>query len=235
MNAMLLLVPGMLNDESVWRDVLPLLGEGIDVRIAQPVQASIAEMAAAAWSKLVDAPLQTPVVLAGFSLGGYVVQQMLAQPPQAQRSIQAAALLSTSPRPESADGAAVRERTNAAMQKNFEKVVDGIVAFGMFNADAALSGRLRHMMLGVGVETAVVQNRAIAARADHRAALAALRMPVAVLCGAQDRITPPPLSQELAALVPGAQIEIVEGAGHMLPCERPDAVARVLRGLCAQV
>ncbi len=29
MNAMLLLVPGMLNDESVWRDVLPLLGEGM--------------------------------------------------------------------------------------------------------------------------------------------------------------------------------------------------------------
>ena len=90
-------------------------------------------------------------------------------------------------------------------------------------------------MLGVGAETAIRQNRAIAARSDHRSALAALQLPrpLAVLCGAQDRITPPELSQETAALVPGAVLEIVDGAGHMLPCERPDAVARVLRGLLA--
>jgi pimeloyl-ACP methyl ester carboxylesterase len=228
----LLLITGMLNDESVWRDVLPLLDAGTDVRIALPVQDSISAMATAAWAQVADVPTTTPVVLAGFSLGGYVAQEMLARP-QMARQLKAAALLSTSPRPETAEGAAVRERTMAAMQKNFEKVVEGIATFGTCSADAALAERLRSMMLGVGLDTAIRQNRAIMARSDHRAALSTLKLPVAVLCGAQDRITPPELSKETAALVPGARLEIVEGAGHMLPCERPEAVARVLRGLLA--
>ncbi len=226
----LLLIPGMLNDASVWRDVLPALGGAAQVRVAVPLQASIPAMAQAAWAQLADVPADARVVLAGFSLGGYVAIEMLARP---QRRIDAAALLSTSPRPESAEGAALRERTIAAMQKNFDKVVDGIVGFSTHNADAGLTERLRQMMRGVGAPTASAQNRAIAARSDHRAALAQLQLPrpLAVLCGAQDRITPPELSQETAALVPGAVLEIVDGAGHMLPCERPDAVARVLRGL----
>lgn len=228
MKPVLLLITGMLNDESVWRDVVPLLDAEADVRIAVPVQDSIPAMAAAAWAQLADVPNTTPIVLAGFSLGGYVAMEMLARP---QRVLKAAALLSTSPRPETAEGAAVRERSISAMQKNFEKVVEGIAAFGTCNADAVLAERLRRMMLGVGLDTAIRQNRAIAARSDHRAALAALQLPMAVLCGAQDRITPPELSKETAALVPGAQLEIIEGAGHMLPCERPEAVARVLRGL----
>lgn len=228
MKPVLLLITGMLNDESVWRDVVLLLDAEADVRIVVPVQDSIPAMAAAAWAQLSDVPTTTPIVLAGFSLGGYVAQEMLAR--QA-RPVHAAALLSTSPRPESPEGAAVRERSISAMQKNFEKVVEGIAAFGTCHADAVLAERLRRMMLGVGLDTAIRQNRAIAARSDHRAALAALQLPVAVLCGAQDRITPPELSKETAALVPGAQLEIVEGAGHMLPCERPEAVARVLRGL----
>ncbi len=226
----LLLIPGMLNEASVWRDVLPALGGAAQVRVAVPLQASIPAMAQAAWAQLADVPADARVVLAGFSLGGYVAIEMLARQ---QRRIDAAALLSTSPRPESADGAALRERTMAAMQKNFEKVVEGIVAFSTHNADTTLTERLRQMMLGVGAQTAIMQNRAIAARSDHRAALAQLQLPrpLAVLCGAQDRITPPELSRETAALVPGAVLELVEGAGHMLPCELPDAVARVLRGL----
>jgi pimeloyl-ACP methyl ester carboxylesterase len=51
------------------------------------------------------------------------------------------------------------------------------------------------------------------------------------VCGRQDRITPPALSEELAALVPGARLHLVDGSGHMLPAERPDAVAAALRAL----
>jgi pimeloyl-ACP methyl ester carboxylesterase len=230
MKPVLLLIPGMLNDADVWRDVSAALAAMADVRMAEPTQASVPAMAEAAWSRLADVPPDAPVVLAGFSLGGYVAIQMLAHP---RRRLKAAALISTSPRPETTEGLALRERTIAAIEKNFEKVVDGLVAFGTHAANTDLQTRLRAMMLGVGAATAIRQNRAIAARGDHRAALAALRMPVAVLCGAHDRITPPALSQETAALVAGAELMIVENAGHMLPMEQPAAVADVLRRLLA--
>jgi pimeloyl-ACP methyl ester carboxylesterase len=49
-----------------------------------------------------------------------------------------------------------------------------------------------------------------------------LRVPTLILCGSLDRLTPPGLSKQLEALIPGAQLDIIEGAGHMLPLERPD-------------
>lgn len=233
MKPVLLLVAGMLNDASIWDEVAAPLRALAEVRIALPLAASVPAMAADAWDVVADVPPEAPLVLAGFSLGGYVALEMLARPRDAQRPLRAAALLSTSPRPETPEGLAQRERTIAAMQKDFGTVVDGIVQWGTHAPAPALAERLRRTMRGVGAETAIRQNRAIAARADHRAALAALRLPVAVMCGAQDRITPPGLARELAAAVPGATLEIVDGAGHMLPVERPEAVVRVLRGLLA--
>ena len=49
----------------------------------------------------------------------------------------------------------------------------------------------------------------------------AIRAPVLVLCGSEDKVTPPALSRELARLIPGARVELVEGAGHLGNLERP--------------
>ncbi|QJW85601.1 alpha/beta fold hydrolase [Ramlibacter terrae] len=230
MKPVLLLVTGMLNDASVWEDVAAELRPSADVRIATPVQESISAMAGAAWTLVDGVPADVPLVVAGFSLGGYVAIEMLSAP---RRPLRAAALVSTSARPESPEGAATREKTIAAMGRDFPRVVDGVVQFGTDAPTPELAARLRTMMLGVGAETAIRQHRAIMARADHRAALAALDLPVTVLVGHADRITPPELSREIAALVPGAQLEVIAGAGHMLPAEQPHAVATALRRVLA--
>lgn len=233
MKPVLLLLPGMLNDAGVWGEVVEALFGVAEIR-ALPAfrQDSIAAMAQAAWHSVADVPAATPVLLAGFSMGGYVALHMLAQP---ERPLAGAALVSTSGRPETPEGAATREKTIAAMQANFPKVVDGILQWGTDAPTPETTERLRAMMLAVGADTAIRQSRAIIGRGDHRAALAALDLPVAVLCGRQDRITPPALSEELAALLPGARLELVEGAGHMLPSEQPRAVADVLAALLRRI
>lgn len=228
----LLLIPGMLNDATLWDEVAARLGPQADVRIASPTQASIAEMAQSAWGLLADLPPRQPVVLAGFSLGGYVAIEMLANPGEPERDLRAAALISTSVRPETLEGCAVREKTIHAMQRDFAKMVDGIVEWNTHEPSPEQVTRIAGMMHRVGVEVAVRQLRAIAGRADHRSALSKLALPVAVLCGRHDRTTPPALSEEIAALLPHTHCcEIVEGASHMLPLERPQAVAAVLRDL----
>jgi 3-oxoadipate enol-lactonase len=57
--------------------------------------------------------------------------------------------------------------------------------------------------------------------ADQRDRAAAIRVPTLVLCGTEDRPTPPALSAELAALVPGSRIAMIPGAGHLTNLERP--------------
>lgn len=60
---------------------------------------------------------------------------------------------------------------------------------------------------------------------DLRAALAAVRLPAAVLAGETDRVVRPELGRELAASLPDAEFTSVPHAGHVLPLEAPDAVA----------
>ena len=67
---------------------------------------------------------------------------------------------------------------------------------------------------------------------DKRDGLAALtRVPVEVLVGAQDRLTPVRHSEQLSAALPGAVLHVEPGCGHMLPQERPALVAAALRRL----
>ncbi len=229
MKPVMLLIPGMLNDASVWDEVLPRLPHDWTVRIANvQTQESIAEMARDAWRLLEDIPLNAPVLVAGFSLGGYVAIEMLTHQ---QRPLSAAALLSTSALPESEESRAVREKTMSAMRVNFPKVVEGIVKFGTHEASEAVQERLRQMLLSVGCETALRQTHAIMGRADHREALSRLSLPVALLCGEHDRVTPPQLTHQLAQCIPHAQICIVPQSGHMLPVQQAPAVAHILASL----
>jgi len=59
--------------------------------------------------------------------------------------------------------------------------------------------------------------------ADQRDRAAAIRVPTLVICGTEDKVTPPALSRELVQIIPGARYEPIEGAGHLGNIERPDA------------
>jgi pimeloyl-ACP methyl ester carboxylesterase len=67
---------------------------------------------------------------------------------------------------------------------------------------------------------------------DKLAALDVLRgIPVLVLVGSRDLVTPADHSEVIAAAVPGAQLVVLEGAGHMVQLERPEMVTLHLRAL----
>lgn len=57
--------------------------------------------------------------------------------------------------------------------------------------------------------------------ADQRDRAAAIDVPTLVLVGDEDRVTPPELSTDLAALIPGATMQVIAGAGHLANLEQP--------------
>jgi pimeloyl-ACP methyl ester carboxylesterase len=59
---------------------------------------------------------------------------------------------------------------------------------------------------------------------DERAVLADLRIPVTVVVGDRDRLTPPALAKELAGAIGGARLVVWPGGGHMLMWERRESV-----------
>ena len=58
---------------------------------------------------------------------------------------------------------------------------------------------------------------------DLRAELAKVTVPVLVMVGDQDEATPPPMSEELNALLPDARLHVLKGCAHVPQLQAPDA------------
>lgn len=230
MTPTVIFIPGLLNDDEIWADVAAAMrSRGVATRFADVAKPSkIAAAADSAWRLVDDVAPQAPLVIAGFSMGGYVALEMLVR---SQRPINGAVLVSTSARAETLEGMALREKSIHALGSDFLKATERVIQWGLGERNEAIEERLRQMMHRVGAETAIRQTRAVMERSDQRARLSELTLPVHVICGDSDRITPPDLSREMAALLSSAQLTLVPGAGHMLPFENPSSIIDAIQGL----
>ena len=63
---------------------------------------------------------------------------------------------------------------------------------------------------------------------DLRSHLDRVAVPTTVVAGSLDLLLPPYHARAMARRIPGARLEVLRGAGHMLPMERPDEVAAAI-------
>ena len=66
-------------------------------------------------------------------------------------------------------------------------------------------------------------------RLDVQNEIATIAKPTLVICGADDKMTPPVLSHFLADNIPGAQLSLIEDAGHMAMMENQESFNSVLK------
>jgi pimeloyl-ACP methyl ester carboxylesterase len=221
----LLLLPGFLCDEDLWRDQLTGLADVADGRVADLGHGD--SIAALARQVLATAPPR--FALAGFSFGGYVAQEIARQAPQ---RIERLALLDTSFHADTPERIAQRRAANksVSLPGEFlgmtEQLLPSFIAAERLH-DVALVQRINAMTLRQGREVFVRQNAM--RREDGAAMLRGLACPVLVLCGRHDVLTPPALHREMAALMPQAGLVVVEDSGHMSPMEQPAAVTLAMR------
>jgi pimeloyl-ACP methyl ester carboxylesterase len=62
-----------------------------------------------------------------------------------------------------------------------------------------------------------------------------IHVPTLLITGSTDQMTPPNRAEYLCDQIAGAQLRIVEGAGHMVMTEQPDEVAELLIGFLGQI
>ena len=225
----IVLVPGFMCDGELWRDQVPALSRIGDCHVADiTAAASLEEMARA----ILDAA-PGPFRLAGFSLGGYVAQAVLRLAPE---RVEKLALIDTSMKADSPEKRAQRDQlSRAAMAPGRFAGMSGNLLRSYVDeanlGDAELTGRILSMTQRLGREVFVRQNAVL--RGDGADVLRAVACPALVLCGRRDRITPLDLHVEMAGLIPGARLVVVEECGHMAPMEKPGDVTRALVELFA--
>jgi pimeloyl-ACP methyl ester carboxylesterase len=87
------------------------------------------------------------------------------------------------------------------------------------------------LMAEAGPRTLHADFTACAGYAVPPALLASVRIPVEVVCGEADVLTPVALSEEVAGAVPGARLSRLAGCGHMPPVEAPGELCEALTAL----
>ena len=65
-------------------------------------------------------------------------------------------------------------------------------------------------------------------RLDLAGDLSKIALPALFVCGDDDKMTPPDLSRFLAEKIPGSKLALIEGAGHYVMLEKPEAFNSVL-------
>ena len=228
----LLLLPGLMNDARIWNPLTTAIAGERTLHVADTHrQGSIAESARDA----IAAMPAGPFAVAGFSLGGYVAQEVCRQ---AGGRIAGLGLLDTGARADTEEVKQARERmiqsvdgAEGAGAATFGQVAQGFAARVVHASrlqDQALLHLLFDMAAKVGSQGFVRQQRAAMNRVDTRELLPLLHVPAVVVCGREDQITPFSQSQEMASLLPDAELVAVAEAGHMSILEQPATVVAAL-------
>ena len=104
--------------------------------------------------------------------------------------------------------------------------------WSMANHDAVRAGVAARVASFPGVEIECERMDAVTAH-DLRDHVGTIVAPTLVVCARDDGITPLPLSEELAQLIPGATLHVLETGSHFAPSCVPDDWATAVRSFLA--
>jgi pimeloyl-ACP methyl ester carboxylesterase len=164
-------------------------------------------------------------VLGGHSLGGAVVQDVALRYPQ---KLKALLLIGTGARlrvlPEALES--MRKMASGEIQPQFypwgfsEKASPEVIAEG--EREWAKTGSLvrYHDFLACD-------------KFDQIGEVEKIRLPSLIACGKEDRLTPVKYSQFLNQKLPGSRMELIDGAGHLVMLENPQALSRAILSFLA--
>ena len=222
----LVLLPGLLCDEALWRHQSETLADLADIVVADLTGED--QAGAAAQQVIANAPEE--FALAGLSMGGYVALEIMRQAPD---RVVRLALLDTSARPDTLEKIKFRqELIDLARTGQFKGVTPRLLPKLVHPDrldDPALVESVLAMAERVGREAFLRQQRLLMNRPDSRHDLALIHCPTVVICGRQDGLTPLADSIEMADKIPGGTLVVIEDCGHLSTMERPHAVSAVLR------
>ena len=223
----LLLLSGLLSDDTPWFDVATRLSATCPVRIISFANcSSLGEMAERV---LLKAPER--FALAGHSMGGRVALEAWRRAPE---RITALGLLNTGAFPRRPEEVTSRGRlVKIAQEQGMAALAAEWLPPMMARTDTTVEQRLvmqrlTSMVLSQTPESFAAQIQALLNRPDAEPLLPTIRVPTLLLSGSEDRWSPVSQHVYMQRMIPGSILVEVADAGHMAPIEQPDAVANAL-------
>jgi len=178
--------------------------------------------------------VEAPVIMGGLSMGGYVALAFARRFPQRVRAL---LLADTRAEADSEEARANREKAIARVERGelaafVEGLLETVLAPSTRSSRRDVVDRVRAMAVTADPKAVVGSLRALRDRPDARAGLAAIDVPVAIVVGEDDALTPPAVSEAMAAAIPKdrARVHVIPEAGHLSNIEQPVAFRAIVRG-----
>jgi pimeloyl-ACP methyl ester carboxylesterase len=170
-------------------------------------------------------------VLGGLSMGGYAALAFARRHPNRLRGL---ILADTKAEADDAEGKVNRERLIAFAAEHtardvLEQMMPKLIAPETMSHHPEVVDTLRHIAVDQTPAAIIGALRAMRDRPDSTPVLATISVPVLVIVGEKDAITPPSLAESLASRIRGAKLVRIEGAGHLSNLERPEAFNAAVR------
>lgn len=226
-----MMLPGLLCDEAVWRDQIAALADRYACRVMD--YGPLDSLPAMAEQALASVP--GPFSLAGHSMGGRVAFEILRRAP---RRVTALVALDTGYQPRALNEHGAREAEqrgrlvalayNSGMREMGRQWLRGMLPEARWH-DLALVESILAMVERKTPQIHEAQIRALLNRPDASEVLPAIACPTLLLCGREDQWSPLARHEQMARLIPGARLGVIESAGHMTTMERPASVSNAMR------
>lgn len=220
-----------------WRCVAPdLRGTGTSAGPDSADEYSMATYATDLIRHLDDQQIDKFVVC-GLSMGGYIAFELLRQVP---KRIRAAILCNTKAAADTPEAKRGRDVMAAKAKQEGARgiaaeLVPKLLAPATRERRAEVVREVTELIERQSVSGIVGALHALRERLDSTPLLGRIGIPVLVVAGADDQITPAAGMQEMARAIRDAQFALIPDAGHLTPFEQPAVVNAVLSDFLARV
>lgn len=176
-------------------------------------------------------------VIAGVSMGGYLAFALLRKDPKLARALLLCDTRAEADPPQNRDGRL--KMLGVLKEQGISPVADEMVPrlLGKTTLEAkpTVAERVRAIALSNHVGGVAGVLTAMMNRADSTPVLPTLTCPTLIICGEEDVLTTPAMSQAMHAAIPGSELTLFEHTGHLPNLEQPErfnaTVARFLASL----
>ena len=221
-------------DSRMWQAPRAALEEAGWHTVAPDLPGPDGENTLTGWADRVLGTIDGPLVPVGVSMGGYLALELWRGAPERVTGL---VLADTRAGPDSPDGRAARDESirvvcEEGVAELWEGLEPKIFAPGVGPDVAA---RAREIVLEQGSSRLRLALEAIRDRPDSTDMLSAIDVPVLVLVGEEDAITPPVEAERMAASLADARLVRIPGAGHLTPLEAPERFTDALLGFLGEL
>lgn len=215
-----------------WRVIAPHF-RGVDAGAGDPPTTSIDDYAGDVID-LLDALHIDQAVIGGLSMGGYAAFAVLRH---AARYVQGLILADTRAEGDTPEGLDARRKMLELVQAKgapavAEELIPKLLGETTRRSRPDVIDRVRSLVLSNSSDAIAGAVRALMSRPDSTPLLPTIHVPTLILVGAEDTLTPPPLSEKMNRGIAGSELAVIPGAGHLANLEQPDlfnaALARFL-------